>query len=164
MQKIHSRIRRATFIAGTATVLLIVLDCLAGRALMQQADTRDFISTPGTIISTRMADFYEKSRNPDPGMSYTYSVAGHKYLSHHDTFLWLPGDHTDDVLHDLPAGCMIEVFYNPLNPRQAVLVRGLEKADRVYATLLFLLNLLVLGYWLLPGLLMRDRKTARIHS
>lgn len=160
VQKINSRFHRATFSAGILTVLLIVLDCLVGRALLRQADTRNFISTPGTIISTRMADFYEKNRNPDPGMSYTYSVGGHKYLSHRDKFVWLPGDHTDNVLHDLPAGCMIEVFYDPLNPRHVVLVRGLEPADLVYATLIFFLNLLVLGYWLLPWVRTRNRKLA----
>jgi hypothetical protein len=156
--KNNPAIRRATYLAGILTVLLIVADCLLGRALVRQADTRDFISTPGTIISTQTADSYEKSRNPDPGMSYTYLIGTHKYLSHRDKFIWLPGDHTDDVLHDLPVGCMIEVFYDPMNPRQCVLVRGLEKADLVGATLLFLLNLFMLAYWSFPWLLMRDRK------
>ena len=147
--KIHSRKRQATYIAGVLTILLILADCLLGRALVRQSNTRDFLSIPGTIISTPMADFYEKTHDPNPGMSYTYSIGAHKYLSHHDKFLWLPGDSTDDVLHDLPAGCMIEVFYDPMNPRQAVLVRGLERADLVYATLLFLLNLFAFAYWLL---------------
>ncbi len=151
VQKIDARNRWATYLAGLVTVLLIVTDCLLGRALVRQSDTRDFISTPGVIISTGMADFYEKSRNPDPGMSYTYSVGTHKYLSHRDKFVWLPGDRTDDTLNDMPAGCMIEVFYDPVNPRQAVLVRGLEKADLVYATVLVVINLLVLVYWLMPG-------------
>jgi len=154
--KNHSRNRRATFIAGTLTVLLIVADCLVGRPLMRQAATRDFVSSPGTIIATSAADFYEKSRNPNPGMSFTYSVGGRKFLSHRDKFIWLPGDHTDEILHYLPAGCMIEVFYDPPNPREAVLVRGLEKADLVYATALVLLNLAAMIYWLLPGWFQRE--------
>lgn len=155
VENVNTQNRRVTYLAGLVTILLIVADCLLGRALVRQADTRDYISDPGTIISTSMADAYEKTRNPDPGMSYTYSVAGHKYLSHRDKFFWLPGDRTDDTLNDLPAGCMIEVFYDPMNPRQAVLVRGLEKADLVYATLLVLLNLATLAFWCVPWLQFR---------
>ncbi len=83
---------------------------------------------------------------------------GHTYLSHRDKFIRLAGDHTDDIVHQLPAGCMIEVFYDPLNPRNAVLVRGLEPVDIFCASVLAVLNLLALGFWSLPWFMFRHLK------
>ena len=129
-----------------------------GRALMLQAGTKDFITTAGMIISTRTADAYEKSHRQDPGISYTYKVNGRTYLSHRDKFIRLVGDHSDDIVHQLPAGCLIEVFYDPVNPRNAVLVRGLESADIICAVILAVFNLLVLGFWSLPWFMFRHLK------
>src|SRR5579863_5434089 len=61
VQKNDSRNRRANYLAGVVTVLLILADCKMGRALMLQAGTKDFITTPGIIISTVMADTYERN-------------------------------------------------------------------------------------------------------
>jgi hypothetical protein len=101
--------------------------------------TRNWLSTPGTIAPRPRARYIAF---PVPWMfgrfAYSYSVDDRKFVGRRiwygsDLAFSLPNPAYTWLGDSFPPGASVQVYYNPRNPRQAVLKVGVSPGTYVYA-------------------------------
>lgn len=100
-------------------------------SLIQQASTESWTPTRGSILSSQVGpNSPRRGRSKNVIVSYRYTVAGTEYTSDRVAFsssaisLLAPA-----VASGYAAGRTVDVYYNPADPSQSVLVRGLVQSD-----------------------------------
>jgi hypothetical protein len=85
---------------------------------------------------------------------YQYEVAGRRY--HSDRFRYgdppTSGEWAHEIVAARPAGVRVAVYYNPQDPADAVLLRGIDSGDLFMALFLTPPNVGMLGLWYVVGL------------
>jgi hypothetical protein len=82
-------------------------------------------------------------------MEYTYEVAGtvHTGKTYRRGFVNASRKFTHGLVDSLPAGKEVDVFYNPDDPAEAVLVQGVDGGDLFAAMALTPFNVVMLAFW-----------------
>jgi hypothetical protein len=90
---------------------------------------------------------------------YAYTAEGRRYTSRQYRYGQMSSsdNHADKVQAAHPAGSEVMVYYNPNNPADAVLVRGLEGIDLFFALFMMPFNLIMLTGWVMMAGAIRNR-------
>jgi hypothetical protein len=101
--------------------------------------TRSFTRTPGRVVVSRVEEIPAPAEEGGPKFAavfrYAYDVRGRTYESDQVSFGASPGATATDPqearrwVERHPAGSEVEVWYDPADPRRAVLVRGVSSAQ-----------------------------------
>jgi len=122
----------------------------------KNSETQRWLPAPGKIIS---ASFIEGSNNTSSGydyekkIKYEYTVEGKTYVSSR-VAIWEMSSNRSEALRDVeeifPAGKEVTVYYNPLDPQEAVLRPGEFRGARFVTFLGIMMVIIPLAGLLLP--------------
>lgn len=102
-------------------------------------------SVAGTVVTSEIGIHHTSESNTEyPNIAYTYEVMGKAYRCKQI----LPGGdisgiNVQSTLDHYPLGAQITVYYDPHNPKDAVLERGSKKFSRMLWLMLVIANLFI---------------------
>ncbi|MEW5718265.1 MAG: DUF3592 domain-containing protein [Chloroflexota bacterium] len=118
------------FLIGFAPLALIGALCLF-IGLRNRAHARastEWLNVPGNLLSFEITRGKTKRQTHYyPHLEYEYTVNGTRYTSKRISFGYLAYDSEDEVKSDIERqirGNPVKVYYNPKNPKDAVLICG----------------------------------------
>lgn len=145
------------------TVVLLLLNIVLARSWFKQSGTKFFSRTDGIIESVRAIRNSQAPENDRIKIRYTYQVDGIKFVS---TRIRYDMDFTvkslDAYLSQYSNGVPVTVYYNPNDPQEAILERGLTGKNfaSFFAITIAGADLLILLLWLhLMGFLFKPQKS-----
>jgi hypothetical protein len=143
---------------GFAPLILIGAVCLL-IGLRNRARARasaEWHSVPGNLLSFEVTKgTYKRQTHYYPHLEYEYTVGGTRYTSNRISFGYLAYDSENEAKSDIERqvhGNPVKVYYNPKNPKDAVLICGGASGSAVLigiGVMLIVLPLLFEFYFLL---------------
>lgn len=127
------------------------------RHMVTQDRATSFPSVQGEITSASVHRYSSSRRGPSysPSFRYTYEVEGSKYTGSRYRYGGAPSFHNYSTAQKMvnrhPEGSEITVYYNPADPRDAMLSTGVDLGDVGTLFLLLPLNILFWFVVLLCG-------------
>jgi hypothetical protein len=110
-----------------------------------------FSSTAGTVEKIEITNNSHSDGGTTQGIDivYSYHVKGRGYSA--SQLRYEAGSSNDswasDMMRQFPAGSHPTVYYNPSNPAEAVLIRGIQGEDLFLALFLTPFTVVMLGIW-----------------
>jgi hypothetical protein len=120
----------------------------------RQLAAEGYPSTVGTITHSQVKESSgEDGCSYSIDVKYTYRVEGREYECSRYRYgeVSSGGGNARRVVDSLPVGKQIEVYYNPADPADAVLLTGVEGSDLFLAMFATPFNLVMLGGWGILG-------------
>jgi hypothetical protein len=149
--------------ASSCSVLVVhdaALDGFLAVSLANQIRAMRFETTEGVIVetpppTTQVAVEMDPEATPDLELddelmsvrAYTYTVGGQPYRSDRYRFASVDGEGEFNPLGRFTAGETVRVYYNPNDPSEAVLERGVQGGDLFMAMFMTPFNMVMLGVW-----------------
>ena len=146
------------FLIGFAPLALIGAVCLylGFRNRQSARASTEWSSVQGNLLSFEVTKSTIKHQTHYyPHLEYEYTVGGTRYTSHRISFGYLAYDSEDEAKSDIERqihGNPVKVYYNPKNPKDAVLICGGASGSAVLigiGVMLIVLPLLFGLYFLL---------------
>jgi hypothetical protein len=123
-----------------------VFAVFVGSAFYESWAARDWPAAAGTITASDVEVHHgSRSSTTKARLQYEYAVGGQKYVGHHYSFIEISsnGPEADQVHERYPAGSRATVYYDPADPAQSVLERGVT--DTAWGLALFLQPFVLVG-------------------
>lgn len=145
--------------AALAACLVGLVMILAGLRLSRLGrETRSYTRTQGRILESRLEELPGPSEEGGPTfrpvVRYAFEARGRTYESEQVSVDAPPGAASPDpqearrVVEPRPVGSVVDVWFDPADPRRSVLVRGAARAPAIGAVVVGL-ALLALGLFAL---------------
>ena len=143
--------------AATLSILALLLNYVLGWPLVRQACSVNYAVTTGTITQAAMGVSMHYGRNGGtyhyPDFRYFYEADGKSYTGQNYRYVSTYALESADgwvkqVLAGHPVGSEAQVFYNPHNPGDAILSRGLNRYDLIKGGLIGLFDVGALVWWI----------------
>jgi Protein of unknown function (DUF3592) len=144
------------------SAVVIFFDGHVGREIWNQFESRSYPATTAEITHSEVT----RHRGSKGGTTYGVDIR-YRYVvddrSLEGTRFRYNADFTSDstwavkAVAEHPVGLQTRVYYNPQNPRDAVLATGLDGSDLMLVLFLTPFNLIMLGFWTWLGGLLRER-------
>jgi hypothetical protein len=132
--------------------MTLLFDSLTVVPAVRQLRALSFPSVPGTIISSEIKsrDDGDGGTTTDVAMRYGFVVDDREYSG--DRYRYGGFSSSDcgwaqGVVARYPAGAKATVYYNPSNPEDSVLSRGLFGSDLFMVAFMTPFNIVMLGFW-----------------
>ncbi len=120
----------------------------------KNTETQQWLPVPGKIISASLIGRSTKTSSGfERKITYEYVVNGHTYSSNRVAIGEMEGNYSElhkDIEKLYPAGKEVTVYYNPLNPQEAVLRPGEFRGARFVTFLGIMMVVISLAGLLLP--------------
>jgi len=146
----------ATFFwsAITCTFLAVI-----GYGMLNQTRALWYPSAVGTVDSIQQTVSHGRSTTYGIDIAYHYTVDGQQYNSTRLRYMQpsTSGNWTGPILRQFPAGSHPPVYYDPRDPGESVLIRGVEGMDLTMALFLTPFTLVMVMMWV--STILRLRKT-----
>jgi len=130
------------------SLLFAASSCLTGYAVYRYLRSRQSLAWPattGTIVECNLVQNVDKgSMTHKVDVLYEYSISGVAYRSRRIGFGYGPGgprEEHESLYGKLRGASLVQVFYNPSDPRDSVLAPGVDQSAPILT--LFGLTLLV---------------------
>jgi hypothetical protein len=139
------------------TALIIVADVAFAPRLLHQYNSRYYLETTGKILSYEIKHHQEGGGGPanrgggsssfnSISVRYSYIVNGLTFESkHYRYFMASSGGQYNFPVYSI--GSDVTVFYNPKNPQDAVLDRGLNNEDFGFMEMATVINIIAIFFW-----------------
>jgi len=112
------------------TSLIVVMDVKFGREISLQKQSVGFEEGTGQVITSRKESSSGKRRTVKPKVEVEFVVGNHTHFVTLGTTIGLSASaYADAVLARFPLGATVPVFFNPEDPSEAVLERGVRSID-----------------------------------
>ena len=133
------------------SVLTLLFDSFLFVSAVRQVRALTFPSAQGTMISSAVTS-HDDSDGTTYGvaMRFQYSVGDRAYEGkrfRYDTSTSSDSAWANAAVAERPPGTKVDVFYNPTNPEDAVLVPGLLGSDLFQMAFLTPFNMVMFGLW-----------------
>jgi len=134
-------------------IVILFLDFFLIKGLVLQFESRNYPGTTGVITHSAIASREIVSSSPSGqqnqegygvNFNYDYKVNGQSFEGarfRYDQFFWTH-EWAQQQVAAHPVGSQVQVFYNPQNPTDAVLVAGVGAGDKPLFLILALFNLI----------------------
>jgi hypothetical protein len=134
------------FAAFWAT-LTVGFDVRCARAVIRQIDARDFPTAQGTVTASALTPVTRKGRRTEyADISYRYTVDGRE---HTGTRIRHGTERGDRLAREFVAGhrvgSVVKVYYDPMDPADALLLPGIYGTDLFMPLFLLPFNAVMLG-------------------
>jgi hypothetical protein len=140
--------------------MTLLFDGFLAASLANQVRAMRFETTEGVIVETpppttqvvveldpEATPDLELDDEPMSARAYTYTVGGRPYRSDRYRFASVDGEGEFNPLGRFTAGETVRVYYNPEDPGEAVLERGVQGGDLFMAMFMTPFNMVMLGVW-----------------
>lgn len=132
-----------------SAITSVFLGFLAYRAV-RQTQALGYASTPGTITKIDVVQHRgNRTKSNELKLEYRYEVGGKQYTN--DRYRYGMANTSDNwaerYKRDHPPGSPVPVYYNPYDPKDAVLATGIEGEDLMMALFLTPFTCVMLGLW-----------------
>jgi hypothetical protein len=114
------------------------------RGLRSRRASRSWPKTTGTILKWDYTDSFGGGGSRfhhDLSCLYKYTVNGTEFTNDRITFFALSDGNINNIGDDYKAGSTCQVFYDPANPKNSVLMRGWSSGMMVFGIVFFLVPL-----------------------
>lgn len=149
------------FFVGFWSLITLVFDGMLVANAYRQTRAKGYPVVTGLITRSEVSVHHgDDSTTYGVDVEYKFEVAGEGYVS--DRYRYGQMSSSDDsaqkIVDSLPVGKRVDVYYNPADPTDCVLVVGVQSSDLFLALFLTPFNLVMVGGWcalvmmLLPGL------------
>lgn len=121
-----------------------------GGAVMRQFATLGYSRAEGRVVQSGVKGAGDGTSVPD--IHYTYVVQSREYRSHQFNYLRRSEISADNwsaqgEVEARPVGAWVVVYYNPWDPADAVLVRGIWGPDWIEVGIVFAPLLVLVEWW-----------------
>ena len=108
-----------------------------------------YSTAPGTVTQSSVLKVKGKGTSYRPDIHYVYSVNGQTYegTQYRYSTMATPDNRAANIVQQHPVASAVTVYYNPRNPSDAVLLRGIEGMDLMALMFLTPFNAVMLGIW-----------------
>lgn len=135
---------------GFWTAIVGLFDVVIGHGIYNQLRTTQFVTAPGEILSSEVeSDTDSDGTTYRPKVTYEYEV--NNEILRGNTIRYGEASSSDSYAHefvaDRPVGEIVDVYFNPSNPSDAVLVTGIEGSDLFMLMFMTPFNMVMLGGW-----------------
>jgi hypothetical protein len=146
------------------TAFTLLFDCFVVHSVTMRLWALSFSSTTGTVIHSELKTSPDSDGETtyQPEVHYHYSVeaAAHTGTTYQfSQFLTSSSRRARSVVRAHPIGKPVTVFYNPQNPSQAVLHRGLDGSELFMVVFMTPFNAVMVAFW---GGVVRWRKQPQL--
>jgi hypothetical protein len=134
------------------TTLTLGVDIYLGSAFFRQYKSGKYVETTGVILQSALhtqtltmhtGDSYLQTNTI---IRYSYQVDSRRFVSKKYRYFFSTAGQV--IAASYLPGAMVPVFYNPQNPSEAVLSRGISKRDVCIIEFVGAFNLLLpIGWW-----------------
>lgn len=130
--------------------MTLTADGIGGWGVIRQIQALSFPNVPGTIVNCAIKPGQTRGHSHIE-LEYAYEVAGvaHTGKTYRRGFVNASRKFMHALVDALPAGKVVDVFYNPDDPADAVLVQGIDGGDLFAAMALTPFNVVMLAMWTL---------------
>jgi hypothetical protein len=130
-------------------VVAVVLLAIARRGSAQAGASKNWESTTGQVLMSQIQMRHNSGRagaSPYPVVVYEYSVMGQRFQSNRISFGGEIGGAfvAQPTIARYPVGSMVTVYYNPVNPGEAVLERKSRSSKVLVWVVVFILVILAI--------------------
>lgn len=133
------------------TALVLCFDVFVGYGMVKAVLAQNYPSTTGEVIHSKL----ERHRGDDgytygADIHFTYAVGGQTYTSEEHSYgAWNNSDSSGarKLLRKYPVGETVTVYYNPSDPSDAVLERGVQGMHAFMLMFMAPFNVVMLGLW-----------------
>jgi Protein of unknown function (DUF3592) len=128
--------------------MTLTADGIGAWGAVRQLQALSFPRAPGKVVSCAIKPGQTRGHS-HVELEYTYEVAGvaHTGRTYRRGFMNASRQFTHALVDSMPAGKVIDVFYNPDDPDDAVLVQGIDGSDLFAAMALTPFNIVMLAFW-----------------
>jgi hypothetical protein len=137
------------------TAIVCMVDFATGYGVVNGLRAEQFASTTGTITHSRVTEHSGKRRKTyGVDIRYSYNVSGQVFegnIYRYSNMASSDNDWAHKVVREHPAGAPITVHYDAGNPRDSVLMPGIEGADLFVLLFLTPFNVVMLAMWRFGG-------------
>jgi hypothetical protein len=144
------------------SALTLLFDGFLVISTVRQVRALTFASTGGTIISSSVTSRDDGDGGTTYGvaMQYRYSVGDREYSGHrfrYDTSGSSDCAWANTAVAERPPDTKVDVFYDPRNPEDSVLLPGLQGSDLFQLAFMTPFNMVMLGLWTAGWTMMRRK-------
>lgn len=134
-------------VAICASALIVIMDVMLAVMTARQLATAAYLTTEGTITSSRAVS--DSDRRYRLEVAYSYAVGGRRFegTRYEANDSSSSGSWAHDTAAALSQRPSVSVFYAPGDPSRAVLRQGIDGGDLFWLLFLVPFNVLVLGLW-----------------
>ncbi len=162
MAKISTNMLAIMLFGLFGSALIITADFVTLPEIFHQYASKYYSETTGKILYYEIKHYRSSSGHGRPSSSYesvnthyAYQVNGQPFESkRYRYFLAYTGNQF--VVPNYSTGSDVRVFYNPQNPQDAVLERGLNDGDLSFLIATGLFNVMALGFWWVIGIKLKS--------
>lgn len=132
--------------------------------ISQQVSTYWFESTRGIVKHSEVKVDWGDTNTLNVNIGYEYTVGQQTWIGDQLRYGLVESNdsYAEEFVKEHPAGSLITVYFDPKNPKESVLIRGIEGSDVFSAFLLLPFNLIVVVGWYLVILHFRYWKNRTI--
>jgi len=131
--------------------LCLAFDVIIGWSALRQIQAIGFPNVPGQILNSKIKEErgHGGSRSYRVEVEYAYRVAGirHVCTTYRKGYWSGPRRIAEALAASLPQGKVVDVYYNPRDPADAVLKTGIDGTDLFLAMFMTPFNVIMLGCW-----------------
>lgn len=141
------------------STLVLLFDGMAGHTLWKQFESSHYPFTTGVVTHSEMTVYHgRKSTTYGIDIEYRYEVNGHSYYGSRFRYGATCSDQASamQAVNAHRVGSQAQVYFNPVNPEDAVLSPDVEGADLMLLLFLMPFNMVTVGLWTALGALLRQ--------
>jgi len=146
--KLRTRLALGGFVLVWSS-LCVAFDVVLGWSALRQIQASQFPQAAGQIVNCKIKEEFGHggSRSYRIDVEYAYRVRGIGYASTTYRYGYWSGPRTvaEALAASLPPGKVVDVYYNPRDPADAVLKTGIDGTDLFVALFLTPFNVIMLG-------------------
>jgi hypothetical protein len=144
------------------STFVLLFDGYVGRDLWNQFVSRNYPAATGEVTYSKVTRHRGSKGGITYGVDIRYRYAVDDRSFEGRRFRYNASSSSDsawaaEVVAQHPVGSQTKVFYNPQNPRDAVLSAGMDGSDLMVVLFLMPFNLVMLGLWTWLGSRLRER-------
>jgi hypothetical protein len=140
--------------------IILTFDGLSARTIYRQYESGHYPSVTGTITHSEVKSHHTSKGGTsyEAVIAYHYNVGGRDFEGSKLRFAIAASgfDSATAAVSAHPAGSAATVYYDPADPRQAVLSPGVEGSDLFIPLFLTAFNMVMLGLWIVLGGWLRE--------
>jgi hypothetical protein len=141
---------------------VLAFDGFMGHTIFKQAESVDYPQVTGTVTHCEIQTHHgsKGGTSYEPVINYRYAVDGHSFTGIRLRYNSVSSSNygaASSLVDEHPAGSPLQVYYNPANPQDALLLPGIEGSDFIMVLFLTPFNSVMIGLWIWNWNWLRER-------
>jgi hypothetical protein len=141
---------------------VLAFDGFMVHTIFKQAESVDYPQVTGTVTHCEIRTHHgsKGGTSYEPFIKYRYAVGGHPFTGTRLRYNSVSSSNygaASSLVDEHPVGSPLQVYYDPTNPQDALLLPGIEGSDFIMVLFLTPFNLVMIGFWIWTWCWLRER-------